>query len=200
MTTGAVVVPLPERPTSDRWGRSRLYEGLSQQLLKRRRCRLACAAVGAFQDLFDEFDADHRVSGEEFEQICQWFLINDPVHRHGLRRARAEMSGVAAGQVGGFDLVAEDRSGRLWAIKPRRTHPATGPASVAWIRYWRNHVQCDRPRGSQGKCEICVATVGSKLATLVVTPSQQTTIDLVCVDGTRCRGSPGARPNGRRNG
>jgi hypothetical protein len=30
--------------------------------------------MGAFTDLFDKLDADHRVKGRQFEHICKWFL------------------------------------------------------------------------------------------------------------------------------
>jgi predicted helicase len=42
--------------------------------------------VGAFADLVNQLDADDRVKGKQFEHICKWFLTNDPVYKHELRR------------------------------------------------------------------------------------------------------------------
>lgn len=50
------------------------------------RCPLASAGVGAFADLFHQLDTDDRIKGKQFEHICKWFLTNDPVYKHELRR------------------------------------------------------------------------------------------------------------------
>jgi hypothetical protein len=47
---------------------------------------LTSANVGAFADLANQLDADDRVKGKQFEHICKWFLTNDPVYKHELRR------------------------------------------------------------------------------------------------------------------
>lgn len=49
-------------------------------------CALASASVGAFADLLDRLDADDRVRGKQFEYVYKWFLTNDPVYKHELRR------------------------------------------------------------------------------------------------------------------
>lgn len=42
--------------------------------------------MGQFSDLFSKLDADDRIKGKQFEHICKWFLTNDPVYKHELRR------------------------------------------------------------------------------------------------------------------
>src|SRR5271155_1381033 len=90
-----------------------------------RRCPLASASVGAFIDLFNQLDADERIKGKQFEQICKWFLANDPVYKHELRRVWlwSEWPG-RWGADAGIDLVAEDRNGHLWAIQAKAYDPA----------------------------------------------------------------------------
>jgi predicted helicase len=81
--------------------------------------------VGAFVDLFNQLDADDRVKGRQFEHVCKWFLTNDPVYKHELRRVWlwGEWPGRWGGDAG-IDLVAEDRSGHLWAIQAKAYNPA----------------------------------------------------------------------------
>jgi predicted helicase len=64
--------------------------------------------VGAFADLFNQLDTDDRVKGKQFERICKWFLTNDPVYKHELRRVWLwdEWPG-RWGIDAGIDLVAE---------------------------------------------------------------------------------------------
>ena len=68
--------------------------------------------MGAFSDLFARLDPDPRVRGKQFEHICKWFLTNDPVYKHELRRVWLwdEWPGRWGGDAG-IDLVAEDRDG-----------------------------------------------------------------------------------------
>lgn len=64
--------------------------------------------MGAFADLFNQLDTDDRVKGKQFERICKWFLTNDPVYKHELRRVWLwdEWPG-RWGIDAGIDLVAE---------------------------------------------------------------------------------------------
>jgi hypothetical protein len=56
----------------------------------------------------DRLDADDRVKGKQFEHICKWFLTNDPVYKHELRRVWLwdEWPG-RWGADAGIDLVAD---------------------------------------------------------------------------------------------
>ncbi|TGD89224.1 DEAD/DEAH box helicase [Mycolicibacterium sp. CH28] len=80
--------------------------------------------MGAFTDLFSQLDADQRVRGRQFEHICKWFLSNDPVYKHELRRVWLwdEWPG-RWGVDAGIDLVAEDTNGQLWAIQAKAYDP-----------------------------------------------------------------------------
>jgi len=80
--------------------------------------------VGAFSDLFARLDPDPRVRGKQFEHVCKWFLTNDPVYKHELRRVWLwdEWTGRWGGDAG-IDLVAEDRTGNLWAIQAKAYDP-----------------------------------------------------------------------------
>jgi predicted helicase len=84
--------------------------------------------VGAFADLFSQLDTDDRIKGMQFEHICKWFLTNDPVYKHELRRVWLwdEWPPGPGGRWGidaGIDLVAEDRQGHLWAIQGQGLQP-----------------------------------------------------------------------------
>ncbi|MGH3969193.1 MAG: DEAD/DEAH box helicase family protein, partial [Mycobacterium sp.] len=78
-----------------------------------------------FDTFFENLDRDKYVRGKQFERICQWFLTNDPVYKHELRRVWLwnEWPG-RWGIDAGIDLVAEDRQGHLWAIQAKAYDPA----------------------------------------------------------------------------
>ena len=80
--------------------------------------------MGALSDLLAQLDPDPYRRGKQFEHICKWFLTNDPVYKHELRRLWLwdEWPG-RWGIDAGVDLVAEDRNGRLWAIQAKAYGP-----------------------------------------------------------------------------
>jgi len=81
--------------------------------------------VGAFSDLFSRLDPDPRVRGEQFEHVCKWFLANDPMYKHELRRVWLWHDWPGRwGADAGIDLIAEDRNGGLWAIQAKAYDPA----------------------------------------------------------------------------
>jgi len=61
----------------------------------------------------------------QFEHVCKWFLTNDPMYKHELRRVWLwrEWPG-RWGVDAGIDLVAEDRNKGLWAIQAKAYDPA----------------------------------------------------------------------------
>jgi predicted helicase len=65
-------------------------------------------------------DADPVRRGRQFERVCQWFLRTSPFYAATLRSVWLwdEWPG-RWGQDAGIDLVAEDHSGRLWAIQAK---------------------------------------------------------------------------------
>ena len=84
--------------------------------------------MATFSDLFARLDPDPRVRGKQFEHVCKWFLTNDPVYKHELRRVWLwdewpPGPGGRWGRDAGIDLVAEDRTGNLWAIQAKAYDP-----------------------------------------------------------------------------
>ena len=69
-------------------------------------------------------DANRR--GQEFEQLCGWFLRNDPVYSAQLSRVWLwrDWPGRWGDDEAGIDLVAETRDGKLWAIQAKAYDPA----------------------------------------------------------------------------
>jgi superfamily II DNA or RNA helicase len=69
-------------------------------------------------------DSEAWKSGRQFEDICRWFLTNDPLYRQELRRVWSwdEWPGRWAADAG-IDLVAEDHEGRLWAVQSKAYDP-----------------------------------------------------------------------------
>jgi superfamily II DNA or RNA helicase len=68
---------------------------------------------------------DPLIRGKQFERICKWYLINDPVY--GLQLRRVWLWGEWPGRWGadaGIDLVAEEHNGRLWAIQAKAYNSA----------------------------------------------------------------------------
>lgn len=80
--------------------------------------------MGDFDALYATLDADPQRRGRQFEHLCKWFLENDPVYRHELRRVWlwSEWPGRWGGDAG-IDLVVEDRNGMLWAIQAKAYDP-----------------------------------------------------------------------------
>jgi hypothetical protein len=63
--------------------------------------------VATFSDLFARLDPDPRVRGKQFELVCKWFLSNDPVYKHELRRVW--LWGEWTGRWGGDARLLMDR-------------------------------------------------------------------------------------------
>jgi predicted helicase len=76
--------------------------------------------MGRLGDLLAQLDQDPGRRGRQFERICKWFLTNDPLYRHRVRRVWLwdEWPG-RWGPDAGIDLVAEDRDGGHWAIQSK---------------------------------------------------------------------------------
>jgi superfamily II DNA or RNA helicase len=82
--------------------------------------------VVALGDLLGRLDPDPYRRGKQFERICRWFLTNDPVYKHELRRVWLWNDWPGRwGVDAGIDLVAEDRRGHLWAIQAKAYDPTT---------------------------------------------------------------------------
>jgi len=80
--------------------------------------------MGDFDALYASLSEDDRIRGLEFERVCKWFLENDPVYSHELKRVWLwrDWPGRWGGDAG-IDLVGEDRNGELWAIQAKAYKP-----------------------------------------------------------------------------
>jgi superfamily II DNA or RNA helicase len=82
-------------------------------------------AVGNFQQLFDSLDPDPRIKGRQFEEICKWYLENDPTRRDLVAKVWLWSEWEHAwGIDAGIDLVVEDVDGHLWAVQSKAYDPA----------------------------------------------------------------------------
>ena len=81
--------------------------------------------MGHLGDLLAQLDEDNVRRGRQFERICKWFLTNDPLYQHRVRRVWLwdEWPG-RWGADAGIDLVVEDREGGLWAVQAKAYDPA----------------------------------------------------------------------------
>jgi superfamily II DNA or RNA helicase len=76
--------------------------------------------MGHLGDLLARLDEDRVQRGRQFERICKWFLSNDPLYQHQVRRVWLwdEWPG-RWGADAGIDLIVEDREGGLWAVQSK---------------------------------------------------------------------------------
>jgi predicted helicase len=83
--------------------------------------------MGHLGDLLARLDEDRFRRGKQFERVCKWFLTNDPLYRHQVRRVWLwdEWPG-RWGADAGIDLVVEDREGGLWAVQSKAYDPGYG--------------------------------------------------------------------------
>ena len=81
--------------------------------------------MGTLSTLLDRLSRDAGVKGKQFEHICKWFLMNNPVYQRKLHRVWLwdEWPG-RWGADAGIDIVAEEHGGRLWAIQAKAYDPA----------------------------------------------------------------------------
>ncbi len=76
-------------------------------------------------DLLSRLDEDGLRRGKQFERVCKWFLTNDPLYAHQVRRVWPwdEWPG-RWGADAGIDLVVEDREAGPWAVQAKAYDPA----------------------------------------------------------------------------
>jgi len=78
-----------------------------------------------FSRLLRAFDPRPEVRFREFERICKWFLTNDPLYQHQIRRVWLwDQWPGRWGADAGIDLIVEDREDRLWAVQAKAYDPA----------------------------------------------------------------------------
>uniref|UniRef100_UPI001FE04557 restriction endonuclease n=1 Tax=Rhodococcus phenolicus TaxID=263849 RepID=UPI001FE04557 len=88
--------------------------------------KLMLHTLATLGDLLKQLDPGPVQRGRQFERICQWFLKHDPVYAHELRHVWLWKDWpLRWGADAGIDLVAEDRSGHLWAIQTKAYAPTS---------------------------------------------------------------------------
>ena len=76
--------------------------------------------AGTLDRLLESLAAETSQRGREFEQVCKWFLENDPVYRTQVEKVWLWKDWPGRwGPDAGIDLVARDRQGHLWAIQAK---------------------------------------------------------------------------------
>jgi superfamily II DNA or RNA helicase len=78
----------------------------------------------SFGALLQSLDSEPSCRGHQFERLCKWYLLNDPIYRRQLRRVWLwnEWPG-RWGPDAGIDLIAEQHDGQLWAIQAKAYQP-----------------------------------------------------------------------------
>ncbi len=75
-------------------------------------------------ELYAQLHGDEVQRGRQFEQICKWFLQNDPEYRGQLKRVWLWGKWPQRwGRDKGIDLIAEDFDGKIWAIQVKAYAP-----------------------------------------------------------------------------
>ena len=79
-----------------------------------------------FSTFLETFDPDAHRRGEQWEEVCQWFLRTDHLYRAQLTKAWLwnEWPG-RWGPDAGIDLVGKAKDGKLWAIQAKAYAPST---------------------------------------------------------------------------
>ncbi len=79
-----------------------------------------------FETFLSTFDPQAHRRGQQWEEVCQWFLQTDPVYLAQLTHVWLwnEWPG-RWGPDAGIDLVAEAKNGELWAIQAKNYAPDT---------------------------------------------------------------------------
>ena len=82
----------------------------------------------AFSKLLDDLN---DVSGRRFEQLCRWFLLNDPIYGGQLKNVWLWDDWPGRwGRDKGIDLIAEDNEGQI-----TRRHGCISLSSIACCEY-----------------------------------------------------------------
>ncbi len=81
-------------------------------------------ALNGFSALFQTLDEDNNKRGRQFEEICRWYLLNDPVYRAQLEEVYLwkDWPGRWGDDESGIDIVAKTKDGQLWAIQAKATN------------------------------------------------------------------------------
>ena len=80
--------------------------------------------MAAFSELASRLSHDRHLRACQFEPVCRWYLDNDPVFQHQIRKIWLTKDWPGRwGVDAGIDLVAETHSGELSAVPAKAYAP-----------------------------------------------------------------------------
>ena len=80
--------------------------------------------MDSFSKLVATFSEDNHARGKQFEELCKWFLENDPLYRAQLEEVWLWDDWPDRwGPDCGIDLIAKDIQGNIWAIQAKCYKP-----------------------------------------------------------------------------
>ena len=83
-------------------------------------------ARSRFSKFLDTFDPQAHRRGQQWEEVCQWFLRTDHLYRTQLTKVWVWNEWPDRwGPDAGIDLVAKAADGTLWAIQAKNYAPST---------------------------------------------------------------------------
>ncbi len=74
-----------------------------------------------FENFIKNLPSDPNKKGLEFEKICKWYLLNSPFYKKQVKNVWlwSEWKDRWSNQDRGIDLIAETKSGEIWAIQAK---------------------------------------------------------------------------------
>lgn len=79
---------------------------------------------GSLVDVLATMSVDQHIRGRQFEELCRWFLLHDPLYRAQVRRVWLWKDWPGRwGADAGIDLVAETFDKALWAVQAKAYDP-----------------------------------------------------------------------------
>ena len=70
--------------------------------------------------LTDLHSRSNQAKGDAFEQLCRWFLSNDPIYSRQVRRVwHFKEWEDNWGSDTGTDLIVETKEGQIWAVQAK---------------------------------------------------------------------------------
>ncbi len=76
--------------------------------------------MASILELFSSLSPDELRRGRQFEEICKWFLENDPAYKREIKRVWLWDDWPGRwGRDKGIDLIAETFDGKIWAIQSK---------------------------------------------------------------------------------
>jgi superfamily II DNA or RNA helicase len=74
-----------------------------------------------FENIVNNLPSDPNKKGLEFEKICKWYLLNSPFYKKQIKNVWLwnEWKDRWSNQDRGIDLIAETKSGEIWAVQAK---------------------------------------------------------------------------------